>query len=107
MKKKLAITEESGKIRNYTWDGPLLTEERDQKKNYVILRDRHQRDKKTSSKKSIKMITTQSAVNISDQNKMIMQSYHEAGIPPRRTHGIKRMLCRLIKGQSDLDVGTE
>ena len=103
----MAITEESGKIRNYTWDGSLLTEERDQKKNNVILRDRHQRDKKTSSEEGIKMITTQSVVNISDQGKMIMQSYHEAGIPPRRTDDIKRMLCRLIKEQSALDVGVE
>ena len=38
---KLVVTEESGKTRKYTWDDPLLTEQRDQRKNYVILRDRH------------------------------------------------------------------
>ena len=59
-----------GKTRKHTWDGPLLTEQRDQRKNYVILRDRHQRDKKTVNNKGIKMII-QSALNIGNQNEMI------------------------------------
>ena len=29
---KLVVTEESGKTRKCTWDGPLLTEQRDQRK---------------------------------------------------------------------------
>ena len=75
----LVVTEESGRTRKYTWDGPLLTEQRDQRKNYVILRDRHRRDKKTSNKEGIEM-TRLSALNIGNQNEMINQSYHEAGI---------------------------
>ena len=78
---KLLVTEESGKTRKCTWDGPLLTEQRDQRKNYVILRDRHRRDKKTGNKEGIEM-TTQSALNIGNQNEMINKSYHDAGIPP-------------------------
>ena len=97
---KLVVTEESGKTRKYTWDGPLLTEQRDQRKNYVILRDRHRRDKKTGNIEGIEM-TTQSALNIGNQNEMINQSYHDAGIPPSCTDGIERMLCKLIKEQSD------
>ena len=45
------VTEESGRTRKYTWGSPMLTEQREQRKNYVILRDRHQRDKKTGNKK--------------------------------------------------------
>ena len=97
---KLVVTEESGKPRKFTWDGRLLTEQRDQRKNYVILKDRHQRNKKTGNKEGIKMATTQSALNIVNQNEMINQSYHDAGIPPSCTDGIERMLCRLIKEQS-------
>ena len=103
---KLVVTEESGKTRKCTWDGPLLTEQRDQRKNYVILRDRHRRDKKTDNKESIEM-TTQSALNIVSQNEMINQSYHDAGIPPSCTDGIERMLYKLIKEQSAPDTGIE
>ena len=103
---KLVVTEESGKTRKCTWDGPLLTEQRDQRKNYVILRDRHRRDKKTDNKEGIEM-TTQSALNIGNQNEMINQSYHDAGIPPICTDGIERMLCKLIKEQSAPDAGIE
>ena len=53
------------------------------------------------------MTTTQSALNIGNQNEMINQSYHDAGIPPSCTDGIERMLCRLIKEQSAPDVGIE
>ena len=81
-------------------------EQRDQRKNYVILRDRHQRDKKTSNQEGIEM-TTQSALNIGNQNEMINQSYHDAGIPPICTDGIERMLCKLIKEQSAPDSGIE
>ena len=85
---KLVVTEDSGRTRKYTWDGPLLTEQRDQRKNYVIPRDRHQRNKKTSNKEGIEMTTTQSALNIGNQNEMINQSYHDARIPPSCTDGI-------------------
>ena len=64
----------------------------------MILGDRHRRDKKTDNKEGIEM-TTQSALNIGNQNEMINQSYHDAGIPPSCTDGIERMLCRLIKEQ--------
>ena len=104
---KLVVTEESGKTRKYTWDGPLLTEQRDQRKNFVILRDRHQRDKKTSNKEGIEMTTILSALNIGNQNEMINQSYHDAGIPPSCTDGIERMLRKLIKEQSAPDAGIE
>ena len=40
-------------------------------------------------------MTTQSALNIGNQNKMINQSYHDAGIPLSCTDGIERMLCKL------------
>ena len=36
--KKLAVAEEPEKTRKCLWDGPLLTEQTDQK-NYGILRD--------------------------------------------------------------------
>ena len=74
---KLVVTEESGKtirVRNYTWNGPLLTEQRNQRKNWMIWRDRHQRDKKTSNKEGIEMTTTQNALNIGNQNEMVSQS---------------------------------
>ena len=45
------------------------------------------------------MTTTQSALNIGNQNEMIDQNYYDAGIPSRCTDGIERMLCRLIKEQ--------
>ena len=41
-------------------------------------------------------MTTQSALNIGNQNKMINQSYHDAGIPLSCTDGIERMLCKLL-----------
>ena len=104
---KLVVTEESGKTRMYTWDGPLLTEQRDQRKKYVILRDRHQRDKKTGNKEGIEMTATHSALNIGNQNEMINQSYYDAGIPPSCTDGIETMLCRIIKEQSAPDVRME
>ena len=74
---KLVVTEESGKtirVRNYTWNRPLLTEQRNQRKNWMIWRDRHQRDKKTSNKEGIEMTTTQNALNIGNQNEMVSQS---------------------------------
>ena len=104
---KLVVTEEPGKTSKYTWDGPLLTEQRDQRKNYVILRDRHQRDMKNGNKEGKEMTTTQSALNIGNQNEMIDRSYHDTGIPPRRTDGIRLMLCRLIEEQSPPDVEIE
>ena len=54
---EVVVTEESGKTRKYTWDGPLFTEQKDQRKNYMILRDKHQRDKETGNKEGIKMTT--------------------------------------------------
>ena len=51
-----------------------MTEQRDQKNNYVILRDRQQRDKKISDKEGIEMTATQSAMNIDNQNEMIVHS---------------------------------
>ena len=75
---KLVVREESGKTRKYTRDGTLLMEQEDQRKSYVILRDRHQRDKKTCNKEGIEMTTTQSELNIGNQNEMINQSYHDA-----------------------------
>ena len=75
---KLVVTEESGKTRKCTWDGLLLTEQKDQMKNYVILRDKHQRGKKTGNKEGIEMTTTQSPLNTGNQNEMINQSYHDA-----------------------------
>ena len=71
----------------------------------MILKDKHQRNKKTGNKEGIKMTTTQSALNIGNQNEMINQSYHDAGIPPSCTDGIERMLCKLIKEQSAPDAG--
>ena len=56
---KLVVREESGKTRKYTRDGTLLMEQEDQRKNYVILRDRHQRDKKTCNKEGIETTATQ------------------------------------------------
>ena len=104
---KLVFTEELGKTRKYTEEGLLLTEQGDQRKNYVIMRDRHQRDKETGNKEGIEMTTTQSALNIGNQNEMINQSYHDAGIAPTCTDGIERILCRLIKKQSVFDVAIE
>ena len=46
------------------------------------------------------MTTTQSALNIGNQNEMINQSYHDTETPPGCTHGIERMLSRHIKEQS-------
>ena len=54
---EVVVTEESGKTRKYTWDGLLFTEQKDQRKNYIILRDKHQRDKETGNKEGIKMTT--------------------------------------------------
>ena len=51
----------------------------------MILSDRHQRDKKTGNKEGIQMTTTQSALNIGNQNEMISLSYHDAGILPSCT----------------------
>ena len=104
---KLVVTEEPEKTSKYTWDGPLLKEQRDQRKNYVILRDRHQRDMKNGNKEGKELTTTQSALNIDNQNEMIDRSYHDTGIPPRCTDGIRLMLCRLIEEQSPPDVETE
>ena len=75
---KLVVTEESGTTRKCTWDGLLLTEQRDQMKNYVILRDKQQRGKKTGNKEGIEMTTAQSALNAGNQNEIINQSYHDA-----------------------------
>ena len=52
-------------------------------------------------------MTTESALNIRNQNEMINQSYHDAGIPPICTNGIERTLCKLIKEQSAPDAGIE
>ena len=60
---KLAVTEEPGKTTKNTLDGLLLAEQRDQK-NYGILRDSHQRDRKTSNKGGIEMTTTESTLSI-------------------------------------------
>ena len=73
----------------------------------MILRDKHQRGKKTGNKKGIEMTTRQSALDIGNQNEMINQCYHDAGIPPSCIDGIKRMLCRLIKEQPAPDAGIE
>ena len=53
------------------------------------------------------MTTTQSALNINNQNEMINQSYRDAGIPPSCTDVIGKMSCRLIKQLSPADVGIE
>lgn len=45
------FAEETGETRKHTWGGPLLIEQRDQKKNFVILKDSYQRDKKTLLKR--------------------------------------------------------
>ena len=84
----------------------MLTEQRDQRKSYVILRDRHQRDKKTGKKEGIEMTTTQSALNIGNQNELNNQSDHNAGTAPRCTD-VERMLCRLVKELPAPDVGIE
>ena len=102
----LVVTEESGKTRKCTWNGPLLTEQRDQTKNYVTLRDWHRRDKKTDNKEGREM-TRQSALNVGNQNEITNQSYHDVGIPPICTDGIERMLCKVIKEQSAPNAGTE
>ena len=95
---KMVLTEESGKTRKQIWDGPLLAEHKDQGKNYVILRDKHQRDKKTGNKEGIEMTSTQRALNRGNQNDMINQSYNDAG-NPSLTEDIKRMVSKLNKGQ--------
>ena len=106
-REKLVVTEELGKTMKYIEECLLLTEQRHQRKNYVIMRDRHQRDKETGNKEGIEMTRTQSALNIGNQNETINQSYHNAGIAPTCTDGIERILCRLIKEQSVFDVGIE
>ena len=73
----------------------------------MIPRDMHQRDKDTGDKEGIEMTTTLSALNTVNQNELINQSYHDAGIPPSCTDNIERMLCSLIKEQSAPDVGIE
>ena len=75
-----------------------MTEHKDQGKNYVILRDKHQRDKKTGNKEGIEMTSTQRALNRGNQNDMINQSYNDAG-NPSLTEDIKRMVSKLNKGQ--------
>ena len=76
----------------------MLGEHKDQGKNYVILRDKHQRDKKTGNKEGIEMTSTQRALNRGNQNDMINQSYNDAG-NPSLTEDIKRMVSKLNKGQ--------
>ena len=76
----------------------MLAEHKDQGKNYVILRDKHQRDKKTGNKEGIEMTSTQRALNRGNQNDMISQSYNDAG-NPSLTEDIKRMVSKLNKGQ--------
>ena len=76
----------------------MLAEDKDQGKNYVILRDKHQRDKKTGNKEGIEMTSTQRALNRGNQNDMINQSYNDAG-NPSLTEDIKRMVSKLNKGQ--------
>ena len=76
----------------------MLAEHKDQGKNYVILRDKHQRDKKTGNKEGIEMTSTQRALNRGNQNDMINQSYNDAG-NPSLTEDIKRMISKLNKGQ--------
>ena len=76
----------------------MLAEHKDQGKNYVILRDKHQRDKKTGNKEGIEMTSTQRALNRGNQNDMINQSYNDAG-NPSLTEDIKRMVSKLNKGQ--------
>ena len=75
-----------------------MAEHKDQGKNYVILRDKHQRDKKTGNKEGIEMTSTQRALNRGNQNDMISQSYNDAG-NPSLTEDIKRMVSKLNKGQ--------
>ena len=75
-----------------------MAEHKDQGKNYVILRDKHQRDKKTGNKEGIEMTSTQRALNRGNQNDMINQSYNDAG-NPSLTEDIKRMVSKLNKGQ--------
>ena len=76
----------------------MLAEHKDQGKNYVILRDKHQRDKKTGNKEGIEMTSTQRALNRGNQNDMINQRYNDAG-NPSLTEDIKRMVSKLNKGQ--------
>ena len=58
---KFLLTEEPEQTRKYTWDDPSLTKQRDQRKNYVILKGRHQTDKKSRNKEGKEMTATQSA----------------------------------------------
>ena len=76
----------------------MLAEHKDQGQNDVILRDKHQRDKKTGNKEGIEMTSTQRALNRGNQNDMINQSYNDAG-NPSLTEDIKRMVSKLNKGQ--------
>ena len=57
---KFVLTEEPEQIRKYTWYDPLLIKQRDQRKNYVILKGRHQRDKKSRNKEGKEITGTQS-----------------------------------------------
>ena len=53
------------------------------------------------------MTTTESTLSIDNQNEMMDQSEHDAGIHCRQTNDIERMQYRLIKEHSAPEVGIE
>ena len=73
----------------------------------MILRDKHQRNKKSGNKEGIEKTRTQSVLNVGNQSEIINQSYPNLGIPPSCADAIEGMLCRLSKEQSAPDVGIE
>ena len=80
------------KDKENIWDGPLLAEQRSREE----LCDPERQE--TGNKEGREMTSTQSALNIGNQNDMINQSYNDAGTP-NLTDDIERMLTKPNKDQ--------